>query len=100
MSHSPFETLAPVTGGLLGTAPAIFTASTLDDEATLTKPGYINDFYERKQIKELDWLVINYANQQSNLFLVKNIAKEKESPSIQLVKLIDLKPPVPPSQEE
>lgn len=99
MNHSPFETLTPVTGGLLGTAPALFTASTLDDEDIITKPGYINDFYERKQIKELDWLVINYAKEQSNLFLVKNVAKEKEAPSIQLVKMFDPKPPIPPSEE-
>ena len=99
MSTSNFQTLTPVTGGIPGTAPAVFTASTLDDEATLTKAGYINDFYEKKQIKEHDWIFINYANEQSNLFIVKNTAKEKESPSIQLVKMIDLKP-VPPSQEE
>ncbi len=97
---SNFETLTPLSGGFLSTAPAIFTASTMDDEATLTKPGYINDFYERKQIKALDWLFINYdSGKQSNLFMVKNTAKEKESPSIQLIKMLDLKP-VPPSQEE
>lgn len=100
MNISHFETLAPITGGLVGTAPALFTASTLDDEATLTQIGYLNDFYERKQIKERDWLLIKYANEQSNLFLVKNVAKAHEPPSIQLVKMIDLKPPVPPSPEE
>lgn len=96
-STSNFETLTPLSGGFLSTASAIFTASTMDDEATLTKPGYINDFYERKQIKEQDWIFINYADEQSNLFIVKNTAKEKEPPSIQLVKMIDLKP-VPPSE--
>lgn len=100
MNLSPFVTFTPLSGGLLGTAPAIFAASTLDDEKTLTTPGYINDFYERKQIKELDWLFINYAEKQSNLFIVKNIAKEKEPPSIQLIKMIDPKPPTPPSEEE
>lgn len=100
MNTSNFQTFTPVTGGIPGTAPAVFTASTVDDEGTLTKPGYINDFYERKQIKELDWVFINYADEQSNLFLVKNIAKELESPFIQLVKMIDLKPPTPPTQEE
>ncbi|HEY2567212.1 MAG TPA: hypothetical protein VGH95_05875 [Candidatus Aquirickettsiella sp.] len=99
MSLSNFATLAPITGGLVGTAPALFTASTLDDEDTLTKPGYLNDFYENKQIKEQDWLLINYANEQSNLFLVKNVAKENEAPSIQLVKMFDPKPPTPPSEE-
>lgn len=99
MNQSPFETLAPITGGLVGSAPALFTASTSDNEDTLTKLGYLNDFYENKQIKEQDWLLINYANAQSNLFLVKNVAKEHEAPSIQLVKLFDLKPPVPPSEE-
>lgn len=100
MNLSPFETFTPLSGGLLGTAPAIFAASTLDDEATLTKPGYIDELYEQKQIKELDWVFINYAEMQSNLFMVKNTAKETEPPSIQLVKMIDLKPPVPPTQEE
>lgn len=101
MNTSHFETLTPLTGGILGSAPAIFAASTVDDEATLTKPGYINDLYERKQIKEQDWVFINYAEMQSNLFIVKNTAKEKEPPSIQLVKVLDLKPPAPPpSQEE
>ncbi|MES2142690.1 MAG: hypothetical protein V4471_07420 [Pseudomonadota bacterium] len=40
---SNFLTLTPLTGGLPGTAAAAFTASTEDDEATLTKVGYIND---------------------------------------------------------
>ena len=99
MSLFLFETFTPLSGGLLGSAPAIFAASTTDDEATLTKPGYINDLYERKQIKELDWVFINYANKQSNLFLIKNIAKEKDPPSIQLVKMIDPKPPTPPHEK-
>jgi hypothetical protein len=100
MNLSPFETFTPLSGGLLGTAPAIFAASTTDDEATLTKPSYINDLYEQKQIKERDWIFINYANQQSNLFIVKNIAKASDPPSIQLIKMIDPKPPIPPSHEE
>jgi nucleoid-associated protein YgaU len=100
MSLSPFETFTPLNGGLLGTAPAIFAASTTDDEATLTKPGYINELYEQKQIKEQDWLFINYAEMQSNLFIVKNTAKETELPFIQLVKMTDLKPPTPPPPHE
>ncbi len=100
MNLSPFVSFTPLSGGLLGTAPAIFAASTTDDEAALTKPGYINDLYERKQIKEQDWLFINYAEMQSNLFIVKNTAKETDPPSIQLVKMIDLKPPTPPPSEE
>ncbi|TLY48153.1 MAG: hypothetical protein E6K54_02630 [Gammaproteobacteria bacterium] len=99
MNLSPFETFTPLNGGLLGTAPAIFAASTTDDEATLTKPGYIDDLYEQKQIKELDWVFINYSNKQSNLFLVKNMAKETDPPSIQLIKMIDPKPPTPPHEE-
>ncbi len=98
MNISSFETLTSSSGGILSTAPAAFTASTIDNEATLTKPDYINDFYERKQIKEQDWWFINYAGNQSSLFIVKNTAK-KEFLSIQLIKIIDLKP-VPPSEEE
>ncbi len=101
MNTSNFQTLTPVTGGIPGTAPAVFTASTLDDEATLTKAGYINDFYERKQIKDRDWIFINYdSGKQSNLFMVKNTAKETDPPNAQLVKILDLKPPTPPKPKE
>lgn len=99
MNTSNFQTLTPVTGGIPGTAPAVFTASTVDDEATLTKVGYINDFYERKQIKDRDWMFINYdSGKQSNVFMVKNTAKEGDPPNAQLVKVTDLKP-VPPTEE-
>jgi hypothetical protein len=97
MSPSHFETLTPLSGGISNTAPTIFTASTVDDEATLTKPGYLNDFYARKQIKDRDYLFINYdAGKQSGLFIVKNTAKEDDPPLAQLVKIIDPKPPIPP----
>lgn len=92
---SNFQTVAPVTGGLPGTAPAVFTASTTDDETTITKAGYINDFYIRQQFKDLDLVIINYEGGKHNgLFLVENKAKAGDPPQAQLVKVVE--PPTPP----
>ena len=74
---SNFLTFTPTTGGIPGTAPAEFTASTADDEATITKAGYVNDLYIQKIIKDHDVVIINYnAGKNSGLFSVKNAAKE------------------------
>ncbi|RDH39917.1 MAG: hypothetical protein CFE62_006460 [Candidatus Aquirickettsiella gammari] len=98
---SNFQTLTPLTGGILGAAPAVFAASTVDDESTLTQIGYINDFYSRKQFKDLDYVIINYdSGKQSGVFIVKNTAKEGDPPAAQLVKVINPIPPTPPPQEE
>ena len=85
---SNFLTLSPLTGGLPGTAAAAFTASTEDDEATITKAGYINDLYIRKQVKDFDVMIVNYeSGKNSGLFSVKNTAKEGDPPQAQLVKV-------------
>ncbi|WP_218814185.1 hypothetical protein [Rickettsiella endosymbiont of Dermanyssus gallinae] len=94
---SNFITFAPTTGGLTGTAGAIFTASTEDDEATITKAGYINDLFIRKVVKDYDVILINYASgKNSALFSVKNMAKEGDPPQAQLIKVAEPKPPTPP----
>lgn len=55
---SNFSTLELVTGGLPGTAPQIFVASTPDSLGTITATGYLNDMSER--FKKNDVLYINY----------------------------------------
>lgn len=57
---SNFESLAKVTGGLSGTAPEIFVASTEDNLATITGTGYLND--KSALIKANDVFYINYSD--------------------------------------
>lgn len=91
---SNFLTLTPATGGLTGTAASLFSASTPDDEATITKAGYINDLYIQKIVKDFDVAIITYeAGKHNGLFSVKNTAKAGEPPQAQLVKVVEPTPP-------
>lgn len=58
--NSPFETLGLVTGGITGTAPAIFTGSTTLDLGALTATGLLNGFGDR--VKQNDIWYINYSD--------------------------------------
>ena len=94
---SNFKTITTAIGGLPGTAAQVFSASTDDNEATITKAGYINDLYARKQIKDFDVMIINYeSGKNSGLFSVKNTAKAGDPPQAQLIKVAEPKPPTPP----
>ncbi len=55
---SNFESMGLVNAGLPGTAPQLFTASTVDDLATITAVGYLND--QSARIKKGDFFFINY----------------------------------------
>ena len=57
---SNFESLGLVNAGLPGTAPQLFTASTVDDLATITAVGYLND--QAVRIKAGDFFFINYSD--------------------------------------
>lgn len=57
---SNFQTLDLVTETLVGTAPSIFNASTVDSLATITAAGYLNDI--AKQVKANDRFNINYSD--------------------------------------
>lgn len=59
---SAFETVGQVTGGIPGTAPNIFTASTADSLATITAVGYLNDIQPRYGLKLNDYFFINYSD--------------------------------------
>ena len=94
---SNFLTFTPAIGGLPGTAALVFSASTPDDEATITKAGYINDLYIQKIVKDFDVAIINYeSGKNSGLFSVKNTAKAGDPPQAQLIKVAEPKPPTPP----
>jgi hypothetical protein len=94
---SKFITFTPATGGLPGTAASLFSASTEDDEATITKAGYINDLYIQKVVKDFDVAIINYeSGKHSGLFSVTNTAKAGDPPQVQLIKVAEPKPPTPP----
>lgn len=98
---SHFITFSPALGGLPGTAAAVFSASTEDDEATITKAGYVNDLYIQKVIKDFDVLIVNYdSGKNSVLFSVKNNAKAGDPPQAQLIKVAEPKPPTPPPSEQ
>jgi len=57
---SNFETFGVITGGLEGSAPARFIASTVDSYASLLAAGYMND--KAKIIKANDTVEINYSD--------------------------------------
>lgn len=57
---SNFSNFSVVTGGLEGSAPARFVASTVDSFAAMLVAGYLNDRY--KQIKANDIIDVNYAD--------------------------------------
>lgn len=97
---SNFKTFTPAIGGIPGTAASLFSGSTADDEATITKAGYVNDLYIQKIIKDYDVAIINYnAGKNSGLFSVKNKAKEGDPPQAQLIKVAEPKPPTPPPEK-
>lgn len=57
---SNFGSLELVTGGLPGTAPQIFSASTPDNLGTITATGYLND--QQHRVKLNDVFYINYSD--------------------------------------
>jgi hypothetical protein len=57
---SNFQTFEPVSSGLPGTGPSIFSASTTDNFATITAANYMNDM--AKRVKLNDILYINYVD--------------------------------------
>lgn len=80
-------------GGIPGTAAAAFSASTEDDEATITKAGYINDLYIQKIVKDSDLAIIRYEKGTKLAFFgVKNAAKAGDPPQAQLFKFAEPAP--------
>lgn len=70
---SAFLTLSQVTGGLPGTAPRLFTASTNDNLAAITTAGYIADKVATGVVNVFDIIFINYdvdGTEASATFLV------------------------------
>jgi len=59
---SNFETFTNLTGGLPGTAPRIFSASTTDNLAAVETAGYLNDRGAKGQIAAQDILIINISD--------------------------------------
>lgn len=57
---SAFITVSYVSGGIPGTAPAVFACSTEDNLATITASGYLNDMND--QVKQNDIFHINYSD--------------------------------------
>lgn len=57
---SNFLTLSPLTGGLLGTAPRVHSASTNDTEAVATASGYVADMVAAGKMAVLDVVFLNY----------------------------------------
>lgn len=57
---SDFLTLAQVSGGLNGTAPRIFAASTNDDLAAVTTAGYVSNEITSGRMSVLDLLFLTY----------------------------------------
>lgn len=57
---SNFSTIEQLNGGLAGTAPDIYSASTEDNLATITTAGYMNDLAQK--FKQNDVLYINYSD--------------------------------------
>lgn len=57
---SAFLTLSQVSGGLPGSAPRIFTASTNGNLAAITAAGYMADVVAKGLVNVLDILYINY----------------------------------------
>lgn len=57
---SAFQTFAPVSQGLPGTAPQIFIGSTVDNLATITTAGYLNDLGDK--VKANDVVYVNYSD--------------------------------------
>ena len=55
-----FDTLAKVTGGLSGTAPEIFVATTDDALAVVEAADYVEDLVEAGILKDFDIIYLNY----------------------------------------
>lgn len=55
---SAFSTLVPLTQGISGTAPSVWSASTADSLATITTAGYLNDL--GSLVKANDVFYVNY----------------------------------------
>ena len=55
-------TIGQVSAGIPGTAPNIYTASTVDSLATITAVGYLNDIQPRYGLKLNDYFFINYSD--------------------------------------
>ncbi len=57
---SKFGTISPISEGLPGTAPQVFVASTVDNLATITATGYLDDLGDL--VKQNDVFYINYSD--------------------------------------
>jgi|SRR5690349_6482308 len=57
---SNFDTLSPISAGLPGSAPQIFTATTDDALSVITAAGYVSDKVSSGVLKAYDLLFINY----------------------------------------
>lgn len=57
---SNFLTLSQVSGGLTGTAPRLFTASTNDDLAAITATGYVDDLVANGNMNRRDIIFVTY----------------------------------------
>ena len=80
-------------GGIPGTAASTFSASTVDDEATITKKGYINDLYIQNIVKDTDMVIIRYDKETKlAFFMVKNAADTGKPPEAQLLKFAEPAP--------
>jgi hypothetical protein len=57
-------------GGFPGTALVIFSASTEDDKATLTKKSYMNNFFEQGIVKVNDVVLVSSEKNASGVYAV------------------------------
>lgn len=62
---SNFNTFTTLVGGLPGTAPNIFSASTSDALTTVTAAGYVTDRFLRGEVKQDDIVHVNYLDASS-----------------------------------
>lgn len=77
---SNFLTFTPTTGGFPGTALNIFSASTPDDKATLTKESYMNDFFEQNIVKINDVVLVSSEKDGTGVYAVVNKETDKTKP--------------------
>jgi hypothetical protein len=77
---SNFKTFTPLVGGFPGTAPNVFSASTEDDNATLLKDSYMNDFYEEGIVKVNDLVFVSSEKDGMGMYAVINKETDKTKP--------------------
>ena len=91
---SNFKTFTPAVGGFPGTALGLFSASTEDDKATLTKESYMNDFFEQGIVKVNDLVVISSEKDATGFYAVNNKETDvTKPPKAGLTFLTPLAPP-------